>query len=60
MSVYSAEPVIYPQQHDSSCEVKPVSTGLRKLNCEGGLGAATQVTGAFGFAAAGHVVRELV
>ena len=60
MSVYSAEPVIYPQENGSSCEVKPVSTGLRKLNCEGGLGAATQVTGAFGFAAAGYVVRELV
>ena len=60
MSVYSAEPVIYPQENGSLCEVKPVNTGLRKLNCEGGLGAATQVTGAFGFAAAGYVIRELV
>ena len=60
MSVYSAEPVIYPQENGSLCEVKPVRTGLRKLNCEGGLGAATQVTGSFGFAAAGFVVGELV
>ncbi|HEY8240115.1 MAG TPA: ThiF family adenylyltransferase, partial [Kiritimatiellia bacterium] len=34
-------------------------TGGTKLNCEGGLGAATFVTGAFGFHAAGHVVNEL-
>ena len=33
--------------------------GSMKLNCEWGFGAATHVTGAFGFAAAGEVVRRL-
>ena len=58
--VYSAEPVMYPQADGTVCEAKENSEGPMKLDCEGGLGAATQVTGAFGFAAAGFVVGELV
>jgi tRNA A37 threonylcarbamoyladenosine dehydratase len=58
--VYSAEPMMYPQADGTVCEAKAESDGSMKLDCEGGLGAATQVTGAFGFAAAGFVVEELV
>ena len=58
--VYSAEPVMYPQADGTVCKAKEDSEGSMKLDCEGGLGAATQVTGAFGFAAAGFVVGELV
>ena len=58
--VYSAEPVMYPQADGTVCKAKAESEGSMKLDCEGGLGAATQVTGAFGFAAAGFVVGELV
>ena len=58
--VYSQEPVMYPQADGSVCEEKNLGDGSIKLDCEGGLGAATQVTGAFGFAAAGYVVEELV
>jgi len=58
--VYSKEPVMYPQADGSVCEEKSIEDGSMKLDCEGGLGAATQVTGAFGFAAAGFVVGELV
>ncbi len=58
--VYSAETVMYPQADGTVCEAKAESEGSMKLDCEGGLGAATQVTGAFGFAAAGFVVGELV
>ena len=58
--VFSQEPVMYPQTDGTVCEVKSIEDGSMKLDCEGGLGAATQVTGAFGFAAAGFVVGELV
>lgn len=58
--VYSAEPVQYPQPDGSVCETKPEMDGSLKLDCESGLGAATHVTAAFGLAAAGHVVGELV
>jgi len=58
--VYSAEPVMYPQADGTVCEAKSESEGSMKLDCEGGLGAATQVTGAFGFAVAGFVMGELV
>ena len=58
--VYSAEPVQYPQPDGTVCEAKPDTGDSLKLDCEAGLGAATHVTAAFGFAAAGHVVGELV
>ena len=58
--VYSAEPVMYPQADGTVCKVKAESEGSMKLDCESGLGAATQVTGAFGLVAAGFVVGELV
>ena len=58
--VYSAEQVMYPQADGTVCEAKAESEESMKLDCEGGLGAATQVTGAFGFAAAGFVIKELV
>ncbi len=58
--VYSAESVMYPQADGTVCEAKAESDGSMKLDCEGGLGAATQVTGTFGFAAAGFVIKELV
>ena len=58
--VFSQEPVMYPQADGTVCEVKSTEDGSIKLDCEGGLGAATQVTGAFGFAAAGYVIQELV
>jgi len=58
--VFSQEPVMYPQADGTVCEEKSIGDGSMKLDCEGGLGAATQVTGAFGFAAAGFVVGELI
>ena len=51
---------MYPQADGTVCEEKSEADGSMKLDCEGGLGAATQVTGVFGFAAAGFVVKELV
>jgi tRNA A37 threonylcarbamoyladenosine dehydratase len=58
--VYSTERAVYPQA-DGTCKLEPQSgteAGLR-LDCSAGFGAATFVTGAFGFALAGEVVKHL-
>ena len=57
--VYSVEKTVYPKPDGSVCEMRvDIEEGAR-LNCNGGLGSATFVTGAFGFAAAGFVVRKI-
>lgn len=57
--VTSDEPTIYPHDDGSTCTTKPKNSGVKKLDCEFGFGAATFVTGTFGFAAAAHVVNSL-
>lgn len=56
--VYSAEPQVFPWA-DGSCRAEPESGGGLKLDCASGFGAASFVTGTFGFAAAGEVIRRL-
>lgn len=58
--VFSPEKPVFPQA-DGTCAHEPeagTEKGLR-LDCAAGFGAATFVTGAFGFALAGEVVRRL-
>ena len=57
--VYSVERTVYPQPDGSVCEMRSAAEDGARLNCNGGLGSATFVTGAFGFAAAGLVVRKI-
>lgn len=57
--VYSVERTLFPQADGSVCELRNEADEGARLNCNGGLGSATFVTGAFGFAAAGLVVREI-
>ncbi len=62
--VWSAEAPVYPWTNGTcAAEPEPVidGTGGRRpvIDCEHGLGAAVFVTGAFGLAAAGEVVRGL-
>lgn len=57
--VYSAERPVFPQADGSVCETRAAVPDGARLNCNGGLGSATFVTGAFGFAAAGIVVSRL-
>lgn len=54
--VFSAERPVYPHGDGSVCEVKE-KDGSVTMDCASGFGSATFVTGAFGFAAAGEVVR---
>jgi len=61
-AIYSLENVRYPQPDGSVCGLRPAlgtDAGL-KLDCGGGLGAATHITGAFAFAAAGKALDMLL
>jgi tRNA A37 threonylcarbamoyladenosine dehydratase len=57
--VYSAESPVFAQPDGSVCENRTTAGDGTRLNCDGGLGSATFVTGAFGFAAAGVIVRKI-
>lgn len=61
-AVYSLENVRYPQPDGTVCGVRPSveGEGALKLDCGGGLGAATHVTGAFAFAIAGKAIEMLL
>ncbi len=58
--VYSTEALVYPQADGSVCGTKPeAGESPVRLDCEGGFGAVTPVTGTFGFVAASRVLRKL-
>lgn len=61
-AVYSLENVKYPQRDGSVCGVRPALAADEslKLDCGAGLGAATHVTGTFGFAMAGKGIELLL
>lgn len=56
--IWSAEHPVYPWA-DGTCNAEPEPGGRLKLDCASGFGTAVFVTGAFGLAAAGEVVRAL-
>ena len=56
--VYSRERLYYPRSDGTVCAQREPGSTLR-LDCESGYGTASFVTGAFGFAAAGEVVRRI-
>lgn len=56
--VYSTEQLRYPQPDGSVCQTKSLTDSTR-LDCASGFGAATMVTGTFGFVAAARVVERL-
>ena len=59
-AVYSLENVRYPQGDGSVCGTRPLAGESLKLDCGGGLGAATHVTAAFAFAAVSRVMAKLL
>ena len=61
-AVYSLENVRYPQADGSVCGIRPKlgADEALKLDCGGGLGAATHITGAFAFAAVGKALEMLL
>ena len=56
--VWSPEMPMYPWK-DGTCSADPEPGGSLALDCASGFGSATFVTGTFGFAAAGEVVRHI-
>ncbi|MES2596672.1 MAG: tRNA threonylcarbamoyladenosine dehydratase [Verrucomicrobiota bacterium] len=58
--VFSAEKAVYPQPDGTCAATRPdaTETGLR-LDCSAGFGAATFVTGTFGFTLAAEMIRLL-
>jgi tRNA A37 threonylcarbamoyladenosine dehydratase len=56
--VYSAEPPVFPRKDGSVGPRREAGSAVR-LDCDTGLGTATFVTGAFGFVAAGLVVKKI-
>lgn len=61
-AIYSLENVRYPQTDGSVCGLRPKlgADAALKLDCGAGLGAATHITGAFAFAAAGKALEMLL
>jgi tRNA A37 threonylcarbamoyladenosine dehydratase len=56
--VYSPEPPLFPHQDGTVCATREAG-GELKLDCRGGLGSATFVTGTFGFVAAARIVARI-
>jgi tRNA threonylcarbamoyladenosine dehydratase len=56
--VFSPEKPIYPRG-DGSCSAEPEPGASLRMDCASGFGAATFVTGVFGFLAAGEVVQRI-
>jgi tRNA A37 threonylcarbamoyladenosine dehydratase len=61
-AVYSLENVRYPQADGTVCGTRPAlgADAALKLDCGAGLGAATHITGTFGFVAAGRALQLLL
>lgn len=56
--VYSTEQLRYPQMDGTVCQAKTNSDGSTRLDCNSGFGAATMVTGSFGFFAAAKGIEK--
>lgn len=59
-AIYSSEPMVYPQPDGQVCPQKSTMQNGVKLDCSGGFGAATMVTGTFGFVAATKAVERIL
>lgn len=57
--VYSEEQLIYPQPDGSACAQKPGAGASTRMDCASGFGAATFVTGTFGFVAAQRALAKI-
>lgn len=57
--VYSDEQLVYPSADGEVCLQKPGGGESTRLDCASGFGAATFVTGSFGFVAASRVLARL-
>ncbi|MFT3792844.1 MAG: tRNA cyclic N6-threonylcarbamoyladenosine(37) synthase TcdA [Rudaea sp.] len=59
-AVFSRENANYPQADGTVCKTRMSGEGALKLDCSGGLGAATHVTGTFAFVAVSRVLEKIL
>lgn len=59
-AIFSPEQMVYPQPDGQVCGRKSAMQDGVKLDCSGGFGAATMVTGTFGFVAASRGIERLL
>ncbi|WP_323843915.1 tRNA cyclic N6-threonylcarbamoyladenosine(37) synthase TcdA [Microbulbifer magnicolonia] len=59
-AIFSTEPMVYPQPDGRVCQQKSAMQDGVKLDCSGGFGAASMVTGTFGFVAASCGIERLL
>jgi tRNA A37 threonylcarbamoyladenosine dehydratase len=57
-AVYSAEHMVYPDENGNICTTKNFQDGETALNCSGGFGSSTMITGSFGFLAASRAIDK--
>lgn len=57
-AIYSKEQMVYPKPDGTVCMDKAVLTDGVKLDCAGGFGSSTMVTGSFGFIAAARAIER--
>ncbi len=58
--IYSTEQLVYPQPDGSVCATKPGADAALNLNCAGGFGSASFVTGTFGLIAAQRALAKFL
>lgn len=59
-AIYSTEQMRYPQPDGSVCQNKKSMLDGVKLDCAGGFGSATMMTGSFGFIAANQAIKRFL
>ncbi|WP_444885432.1 tRNA cyclic N6-threonylcarbamoyladenosine(37) synthase TcdA [Microbulbifer sp. PSTR4-B] len=59
-AIFSRESMVYPKPDGDVCQQKSAMQNGVKLDCSGGFGAATMVTGTFGFVAASRAIERLL
>lgn len=57
-AVYSSETMVYPDENGQMCTTKNFKDGETALNCNGGFGSSTMITGSFGFLAASRAIDK--
>lgn len=57
-AIYSTEQMNYPTADGETCQAKSAMEGTAGLDCNSGFGAATMVTGSFGFIASSRAIER--
>jgi len=57
-AIYSSEHMVYPSDDGGVCSTKNFKDGETALNCSGGFGSSTMITGSFGFLAATRAIDK--